>query len=406
MIKEYANYAESAERWIQQIPSHWELIRFKYLFEIKKRIAGKLGFDVLSITQKGIKVKNIESGEGQVASDYSKYQLVEVGDFAMNHMDLLTGYVDRSRYRGVTSPDYRVFSLTNMSCLPEFALYVLQMGYNDHVFYPLGQGAAHVGRWRLPTESFKNFKAPLPPLEEQQKIVTFLDNELGRIDEIIREKEALIELLKEKRQALVEEAIHSNPTTKIRWKWCTDKIYREISPQMDDNYQAVGLYNRGRGIFRKPEALGSELGDSNFHTIKAGDLILSGQFAWEGSVSIVTREFDGLICSHRYHVYTGIIDIADTDFLWAFLTTQDGDFLLNQCSRGAAGRNRPLNVNLLENYEINLPCIELQKEISKFVKKERKIREELEGFTKQLKIRRSAIIKAAVTGKIDIREEV
>ena len=114
--------------WIKEIPSHWSVERIKTIFEIKKRIAGKLGFDVLSITQNGIKVKDIESNDGQQSMDYSKYQIVENGDFAMNHMDLLTGYVDIAKQEGVTSPDYRVFSIRNDSkYYPEYYLLLLQL---------------------------------------------------------------------------------------------------------------------------------------------------------------------------------------------------------------------------------------------------------------------------------------
>eukprot|EP00487_Bulimina_marginata_P011247 TRINITY_DN677_c0_g1_i2.p1 TRINITY_DN677_c0_g1~~TRINITY_DN677_c0_g1_i2.p1 ORF type:complete len:138 (+),score=39.38 TRINITY_DN677_c0_g1_i2:229-642(+) len=104
----YPEYKESNIDWMETIPEHWEIIRLKYIFSIKKRIAGMLGLDILSVTQRGVKVKDIESGDGQLSMDYSKYQRVEVGDFAMNHMDLLTGYVDLSKFDGVTSPDYRV----------------------------------------------------------------------------------------------------------------------------------------------------------------------------------------------------------------------------------------------------------------------------------------------------------
>ena len=95
---------------IDKIPAHWDMKKLKYVFYIKKDIAGKEGYDILSITQKGIKIKDISINEGQLAESYSNYQLVDVGDFAMNHMDLLTGWVDVSKYSGVTSPDYRVFN--------------------------------------------------------------------------------------------------------------------------------------------------------------------------------------------------------------------------------------------------------------------------------------------------------
>ena len=96
--------------WIGEIPSHRNFVKLKQLFYINKRISGELGFDVLSVTQKGLKVKDLENNEGQHSMDYSKYQLVYKNDFVMNHMDLLTGYVDLSIQLGVTSPDYRVFT--------------------------------------------------------------------------------------------------------------------------------------------------------------------------------------------------------------------------------------------------------------------------------------------------------
>ena len=107
----YPSYKDSGVDWLGKVPQHWEVTRVRSLFEIRKRIAGKLGFDVFSITQKGFRVKDLDSNEGQVSLDYSKYQFVEVGDFAMNHMDLITGGVDIAQSRGVTSPDYRVFSI-------------------------------------------------------------------------------------------------------------------------------------------------------------------------------------------------------------------------------------------------------------------------------------------------------
>lgn len=102
--------------------------KLKYVFYIKKDIAGKIGYDVLSITQKGIKVKDITSNAGQLAADYSNYQRVNVGDFAMNHMDLLTGWVDVSEYNGVTSPDYRVFNfISEKGYSRRYYLYLMQM---------------------------------------------------------------------------------------------------------------------------------------------------------------------------------------------------------------------------------------------------------------------------------------
>lgn len=198
---------DSGVDWLGEVPEHWETKKFKYLFQIKKRIAGKLGYDVLSITQKGIKIKDTESGAGQLSSDYSKYQHVEKGDFAMNHMDLLTGFVDLSKYDGVTSPDYRVFSLSHHQSLPEYYLYLLQMGYFNKIFYPFGQGASQLGRWRLQTEAFNEFLAPCPPKQEQEEIIKFIERNLNRFDILSQKANKAIELLKERRMALISAVV-------------------------------------------------------------------------------------------------------------------------------------------------------------------------------------------------------
>ncbi|VFS48188.1 hypothetical protein [Budvicia aquatica] len=70
--KAYPEYKDSGVDSFGSIPKKWSALRLKYIFEIKKRIAGTLGFDILSVTQKGIKIKDIDSGEGQLSMDYSK----------------------------------------------------------------------------------------------------------------------------------------------------------------------------------------------------------------------------------------------------------------------------------------------------------------------------------------------
>ena len=88
---------DSGSVWFGDVPTEWDMNKLKYQFHIKKEIAGEEGHTILSITQRGIVPKDISKNEGQLAENYSKYQLVEPGDFAMNHMDLLTGWVDISK---------------------------------------------------------------------------------------------------------------------------------------------------------------------------------------------------------------------------------------------------------------------------------------------------------------------
>ena len=206
-MKNYTKYKDSQLGWLGKIPEHWEVKKSKYLFDITKRISGELGHNILSITQKGIKIKDTESGGGQLSMDYSKYQIVDKGDFGMNHMDLLTGYVDISKYDGVMSPDYRVFKLKDKESDARFMLYLFQKGYWDKLFFPLGQGSSELGRWRLPSDEFKLFKFPVPSKTEQITIADFLDNQTTQIKKFIELKEKTIELLKERKTAIINQAV-------------------------------------------------------------------------------------------------------------------------------------------------------------------------------------------------------
>ena len=198
---------DSGVEWIGEIPNDWDFMKLKRLFYINKRISGELGHDVLSVTQKGLKVKDLENNEGQHSMDYSKYQLVFKDDFVMNHMDLLTGYVDLSKQPGVTSPDYRVFTKSGEKVHNQYYLFLFQLCYTQRIFYGLGRGVSNMGRWRLPSVEFLNMFLPLPSYPEQQQIVDCLDEQTQLIDKKITTEEKRIELLKEYRQSLVSEVV-------------------------------------------------------------------------------------------------------------------------------------------------------------------------------------------------------
>jgi len=202
------SYKETDITWVSKIPVLWETTNIKNHFNIKKRIAGKEGYEVLSITQKGLKVKDITTNEGQMAANYDNYQFVYPGDFAMNHMDLLTGYIDISKHFGVTSPDYRVFILTDTeNCLPEYFLRVFQVCYKRRIFYGFGRGAATHGRWRLPKDSFLNFLLPIPSMEEQRDIARYCNKVENTTFSIVSRLENELLLLAEYRTRLISDVV-------------------------------------------------------------------------------------------------------------------------------------------------------------------------------------------------------
>ena len=227
---------DSGVAWLGDIDSRFDIKAIGNLFTIKKDIIGREPDQVLSITQRGIKIKDTTSNEGQNAASYAHYQIVNVGDFAMNHMDLLTGWVDISRYEGVTSPDYRVFTLTDNTQIPEYFLRVFQMYYSNRVFYAFGQGAANLGRWRLPRENFVKIAIPRPPVELQRKIVDEIAAKVSKVDALIANQQAQIEKLKQYKQSLITEVV--------------TKGLELNAPMKDSGIEWIGEINAGFRLMR------------------------------------------------------------------------------------------------------------------------------------------------------------
>ncbi len=198
---------DSGVEWIGIVNSRFNVQPINALFSIEKRILGKEPEQVLSITQRGIVPKDITSNEGQIANSYAHYQIVNKGDFAMNQMDLLTGGVGISEFEGVTSPDYRVFVMKNKEMNARYFLYVFETYYRNKIFYAFGQGAANVGRWRLPAQNFKTIYIPVPSVSEQNKIVIYLDDQCSKIDKLIEIKQSKIAKLNEYKKSLIFEYV-------------------------------------------------------------------------------------------------------------------------------------------------------------------------------------------------------
>lgn len=237
---------DSGVAWIGAVPSDYRTASIGSLFAIKKDIIGREPETVLSITQTGIRPKDLSSNEGQNASSYANYQIVNVGDFAMNHMDLLTGWIDISKYEGVTSPDYRVFTLNDKEMSADYFLRVFQYYYTDRVFFGFGQGVATLGRWRLPAINFKKIDVPVPPVLEQQRIVAAIDEKVGKVDTLIANVQAQIEKLKAYKQSVITEVVtkgldHTVPMkdSGIVWigeipeSWEVKPMLREIETIVD-----------------------------------------------------------------------------------------------------------------------------------------------------------------------------
>ncbi len=437
LTNKYATYSKlkpSTVGWIGQIPDNWEVRKIRRIFEIKKRIAGRADIDVLSITQKGIKIKNIKDNGGQLAADYSKYQHVNKGDFAMNHMDLLTGYVDISKYDGVTSPDYRVFTNRESSINNKYFLYLFQMGYSQRLFYPYGRGAAQLGRWRFPAGEFNNFIFPVPSTIEQEKIARFLDENTARIDETITKKQNLIELLKEKRIATISNAVTKGLDFKVSFAECGIEWIGEIPKGW--KVKRLGLVTKisasnvdklteeGQKVVRvcnyvdvyKNEYITKDLNfvhasatasQINKFSLLSGDILLTKDSETANDIGVpafVVEDIKGTVVG--YHIYQARVSDKSLlpEYVFRYLQSQFANAWFENKARGVTRFG--LGSHGVKSLPVLVPTYNEQKEIIAFIKHQTDIinsaKDKIEKSILLLQELKSSLISHAVTGKIKV----
>ncbi len=383
----YPAYKDSGVPWLGDVPAHWEVSRLKW--------ACRLAYgDSMPAERRSDGPVPVYGSNGKVGWNNTANTLAPV---------IIVGR--KGSYGKVA-----------FSSRPVFAI--------DTTFYVDGRLTDHSIRWlyylltwaKLDTASKDSAvpgldrndayerAVPLPPPSEQAAIVRYLDYVDARIRRYVRAKRRLIELLTEQAQVLTQTAANMTGTRSLRLGVVADKVTQLICRQPDQVYIPIGLYNRGRGIFHKPSTKGMDLGDSTFSWISEGDFVISGQFAWEGAIALAGPADEGCIASHRYPVLRGKPDVAESAYLLSFFKTGWGQLLLDHYSRGAAGRNRPLNIERLMKEKIPVPPLSAQKQITRLIHLESRLRQSVAQLTTILREYRTRLIADVVTGKLDVRE--
>ncbi len=405
-VQRYPTYKDSRVDWLGDVPEHWEVLPNQAIFvEVIEQNCPDEQMLSVTIVNGVIRQKELLKDTSKKDSsrlDKTSYKLVQPGDIAYNKMRAWQGAIGASEYRGIISPAYVVQRPRNGN----------DSGYLHHLLRtPAFSKEAErwsygitSDMWSLRPEHFKRIYTCVPPLTEQRAIVRFLDHADHRIRRYIRAKERLIELLVERRRKATRKVVQSPDVAHHRLETLVKVVQRPVNRTSEQTYIPIGLYNRGRGIFRKVPRRGDELGDSSFFWIAEGDLVISGQFAWEGAVALVGESESGCVASHRYPVLRGKPGVMETGFLLTYLQTGWGQVLLNHHSRGAAGRNRPLNLRTFLKEKMPMPALATQRQLAKELQRETILRKQVDDLKALLLEYRTRLVADVVTGKIDVRE--
>ena len=199
----------------------------------------------------------------------------------------------------------------------------------------------------------------IPPLTEQQRIVARIDGLAAQI----QEARTIRQQAKEETDVLVTSRMRDSikaSGSNVRHLPFTEVARLERRPvnvQLDQNYQEIGVYSFGRGIFHKTSRTGAEVGKKDLYEIRAGDFILQVTFAWEGAVALAEQEDDGLYGSVRYLTFRVNEEICSPWYLLVYMKTREAISQLGTISPGSAGRNRVLSVKRLG--EVIVPVVPL-----------------------------------------------
>lgn len=206
-MQRYESYKPSDAAWLGNVPSHWDVQPLRAVTSLKSD-KNRPDLPVLSVYREyGVILKDSRDDNHNATSlDTSTYKVVKPGDLVVNKMKAWQGSMGVSSHHGIVSPAYITCTTKADRVSPAYLHYLLRSSPLIGVYNSLSYGV-RVGQWDMHYEDFKRIPIPLPPKDEQDRIVAFLEQKTAEIDAAISKKERLIELLSDQRKILVQRAV-------------------------------------------------------------------------------------------------------------------------------------------------------------------------------------------------------
>lgn len=206
-MRRYEQYAPSGFDWLGDLPSHWSILRAKYVFrEIDDRsVAGDE--ELLSVSHlTGVTPRSEKNVTMFMAEDYTGAKLCKDGDLVINTMWAWMGALGVSSTTGIVSPAYGVYRQLEQRLRPRYMdwLFRTPMYVAEYTRRSTGVNSS---RLRLYPDRFLDMPVVIPSIEDQDRIVAFLDQKTAEVDAAIAKKERLIELLAEQRGIQINQAV-------------------------------------------------------------------------------------------------------------------------------------------------------------------------------------------------------
>lgn len=429
----YPAYRSTPAAWLGNIPAHWSTQPLWSMFHREKTV-GMPNEELLSVFRDyGVIPKSQRENLNKTAENRDIYQFVDRGWLVTNRMKAWQGSVGISPQRGIVSGHYIVFrphhahSDAYLNLLMRSDVYTL--GYQT-----LSRGV-RPGQAEIDNDSYRTLPVLLPPRAEQDAIVKWVHHETAQINDLIGKQNALIELLSERRRAVITRTVtkgldSSAPmepsgyplVPEIPVGWRIDQLGRlaAIGNGSTPNRDRVDYWDDGtipwlnssnvnRDVVTDSDQFVTEIARSESHLpmVPQGSLLvgLTGEGKTRGMVTIL-----GIKATINQHLafITPRIGGPHTRFLmWSLTHFYDA---FRELSNENGSTKGGLTCQALKRFRIPIPPPAVQREIAASLDSSTSaidlLMEKAQNFIALLSERRSALVTAAVTGKIDVRERV
>ena len=436
----YNKYKPSNVDWLGEIPEHWEVIPLKYLLREKLKYgANELAIDEDETQPRFVRITDI-SDDGTLRPDTFKSIDIQIAkEYLLTENDLL--FARSGATVGKTFLYQKSWGVTAFAGYLIRARFSLHKANSKFIFFCTR--SSFYWQWikaatiqatiqNVSAEKYASFCFPLPPLSEQQKIADFLDRETANINSLIQKRNDLIKKKNKKRSAVISHAVTKgiDPTVRLKpsnvdwlgeipehWmhikiKWYSKRYTGGTPDKTNDSFWENGIIpwlNSGAvndaNVNQPSEYITLEAYlNSSAKWVPAGALLmaLAGQGKTKGMVARLNFK---ATCNQSVAAIIPDSRLS-ADFLYWWLTKN----YTNIRNLGGGDNRDGINLEMIGGIDSPLPPLAEQKKIADFLDRETakidSLIEKEKQIIEKMKEYRTALISAAVTGKIDVRGEV
>ncbi len=422
-MPKYDAYRHSGFNWIGEVPNDWEVTKLGVCLS-PVSIKNKPDFPLLSITrEQGVierDIENQESNHNFIPDDLSGYKLLRQGQFGMNKMKAWQGSYGVSKYTGIVSPAYYIFDFVK-PIEPNFFNWAIRSKLYVSYFGSASDGV-RIGQWDLSKNRMKAIPFILPSPSEQTVIANFLDEKTTQIDEAIAIKEKQIDLLKERKQIIIQKAVTQglNPNVPMNdsgvdWigqipeHWNTKPGFTVFLESKESNKgmlesQVLSL-SYGNIVIKPKEKLVGLVPESfeTYQVVRYGDIIIRCIDLQNDKTSLRTG-----ISKHRGIITSAYLNLkirngSQPDYIHSLLHVLDTSKAIYKLG---SGLRQNLSFNDFKHMSILQPPKHEQERISQYIAEQESITlksiDLLNQQISKLQEYKTTLINNAVTGKIKV----